>query len=78
MGVNVRPPELVAKGSVTGNSEVSVSSLNHSYAKSNALLVGVSTECLHILFQVGGIVLYLICETFDNVSSYTMWYCGDT
>ena len=42
--VNVWPPELAAKVSVTGSSKVSVSCLNHSSTKSNAFLVDDSNE----------------------------------
>ena len=76
--VNVQPPELVAKGSVTVSSEVSVSYLNHISAKLNALLVAESTEFLHIFSQVGGIVSSLIYETVEFVLPYKTWYCGDT
>ena len=69
--VNVQTPESAEKLSVTGSSEVSVSYLNHSPAKSNASLVADSNEFLHILSQVGGIVSYLICETVENVLLYT-------
>ena len=48
LGVDVRPPELAAKGSVTGSSKVSVICLNHSSAKSNASLVADSTYFLRI------------------------------
>ena len=56
---------MAAKGSVTGYSEVSVSCLNHSSAKSNSFLVDNSTDFLHILSQVGDIVPSLKYETVD-------------
>ena len=49
LGVNVWPPELASKGSVTVSSKVSVRFFKqNSSVKSNALLVADSTDFLHI------------------------------